>query len=127
MLIFPILPIVGTCQITQNVSNRNQHLLKCLFGFSGRQSGYFSMRHIILLLLNRCVCVFNSLSFPSGFSVNIFLYRFLFLFIGSEVGFLSFLHCKLLFISQAGQYPKGSDSLCLHAILAFIRLMTSLG
>jgi len=38
-----------------------------------------------------------------------------------------FLRCKLPFISQAAQCPKGSDSFCLQAALAFIRLMTSLG
>jgi hypothetical protein len=40
-----------------------------------------TIRHIVLLLLNRCLCVFNSLSCPSGFSLNIILNLFLFLFI----------------------------------------------
>jgi len=31
ILIFPILPIVGTCKITQIISNGVQHLLKCCF------------------------------------------------------------------------------------------------
>jgi hypothetical protein len=81
ILVFPILPIVGTCKITQTVSDSNQHLLKHLFRLSGCQSCDFSIRHIVLLLLNRCLCVFNSLSCPSGFSLNIILNLFLFLFI----------------------------------------------
>jgi len=32
ILIFPIFPMVGTCKITQTVSDSNQHLLKRLFG-----------------------------------------------------------------------------------------------
>jgi len=43
------------------------------------------------------------------------------------VRFSLFLCRKLLFGSQAAQFPKGSDSVCLQAALAFIRLMTSLG
>ena len=39
---------------------------------------------------------------------------------------MSFLCRKLLFGSQAAQCPQGSDSFCLQATLAFIRLMTSL-
>jgi hypothetical protein len=81
IFLFPILPIIGTCKITQTVSDSNQHFLKRLFGLSGRQSRYFSMRHIVLLLLNRCFCVFNSLSCPSGFSLHIILNPFLFLLI----------------------------------------------
>jgi hypothetical protein len=81
ILVFPILSIVGTCKMTQTVSDSNQHLLKRLFALSGRQSRDFSMRHIILLLINRCLCVFNSVSCPSGFSLNIILNPFLFLFI----------------------------------------------
>ena len=81
ILIFPILPIVGTCKITQTGSYSNQCLFKRLFGLSGRQSRDFSMRHIVLLLLNRCLCVFNSVSSPSGFSLNIILNPFLFPFI----------------------------------------------
>jgi len=78
---FPILPIVGTCKITQTVSDSNEHLLKRLFGLSGRQSRYFSLRRNILLLLNRGLCVFNSLSCPSGLSLHIILNPFLYLFI----------------------------------------------
>jgi len=68
ILIFPILPIIGTCKITQIVYDSSHHLLKSVFGLSGRQSCDFSMHHIVLLLLNRCLCVFNSLYCPSGLS-----------------------------------------------------------
>jgi len=85
------------------------------------------MLHIFVLLLNRCLCIFNSLPCPSGFSLNIILNRMVFLFIAQEVRFSSFRHHKLLFGSQAMQCPKRSDSLCLPAALAFIRLMPWLG
>jgi len=81
IFLFPILPIVGTCKITQTVSDSNQHLLKRLFWLSGRQSRYFSMRHIVLLLLNCGLCIFNSLSCPSSLSLHIILNPLLFLFI----------------------------------------------
>ena len=81
ILIFPSFPIVGTCKITQIISESNQHLLKCLFGLSGRQSRKFSVRHIVLLILNSCLCVFNSLPCPSGLSFYKILNPFLFLFI----------------------------------------------
>jgi hypothetical protein len=127
ILIFPILPIIGSCNITQTVSDSSQHLLKRLVRLSGHQSRDFSMPPIALFLSNRCLCVFNSLSCPSGLSLNIILNPFLFLFIAYAVRFSSFLRRKLPFGSQAAQYPKGSDSLCLQAALAFIRLITSLG
>jgi hypothetical protein len=127
ILIFPILPIVGTCKITHTISDSNQHLIKSLFGLSGRQSRDFSLRHIVLLLLYRCLCVFNSLSCPSSFSLNIILNPFLFLFIAEEVYFLAFFCSKLLVGSQAAQSPKGSDRLCFQAALAFSRLMSLLG
>jgi len=127
ILIFPILPIVRTCKITLTVSHSNQHLLKYPFGLSGHQSRDFSMCHIVLLLLNRCLCVFNFLSCPTGLSINLILNPFLFLFIVWEVRFWSLLRRKLLFGSLAAQCPKCSDSLCVQAALAFIRMMTSLG
>jgi len=127
ILIFSILPIVGTCKISQTVSDSNHHLLKSLFGFYAHQSRYFSMLHIFLLLLHRCLCIFNSLSCPSGFSVNIILNPVLFLFIPWEVCCSSFLRRKLLFGSYAVQCPQGSDSFSLQAALAFIRLITSVG
>jgi hypothetical protein len=55
------------------------------------------MRHIFLLLLNRCLCIFNSLSCPSCLSLNIILNPFLFFFIAEEVCFASVLCRKLLF------------------------------
>jgi len=126
ILIIPILPIVGTCKITQTVSDSNHHLLECLFRLSVRQSHIFSFPGIFLLLLNRCLCIFNLLSCPSGLSLNRILNPGFFVFIALEVRFASFLGRKLLFGSQAVHCPKGSHSLCIQAALAFIRLMTSL-
>jgi hypothetical protein len=85
------------------------------------------MHHIVLLLLNHFLCVFNSLSCPSGLSLNLIVNAFLFLFIAQEVRLSSFLHRKLPFRYQDMQCPKGSESLCIEAELALIRLMTSLG
>ena len=82
ILIFHILPIVGTCKITKNVSDSYHDLLKSVFGFSVRQSRDFSMLGIFLLLLNHCLCVFNSVYCPNGFSLNIILNPFHILFIG---------------------------------------------
>jgi len=81
ILFFPIILIVRTGKITQAVSDSSQHLLKCLFGLSGRHSRNYSTCHILLPLLNRRLCFFNSLSCPSGFPLNIILHPFLFLFI----------------------------------------------
>jgi len=127
ILIVPILPIVGTCNITESVSDSNQLLLKCYFGLSGGQSRNFSTRHIVLLLLNCCLCIFNSISCPCGFSLNIILNPLPFLFIAWEVCTSTFLRRNLLVGSQAAQFPKGSDSLCLQAALALICLRTSRG
>jgi len=85
------------------------------------------MRHVVLLLLNRCLCVFNSLSCPSGLSLNIILYPLLFLFIAEEVHFSTFFRRKLLFGSQTAQGPQDSDSLGLQVALAFILIMWWLG
>jgi len=81
MLIYPILAVIGTCNIAHTVANRNHHPIKCVFRFSGRWSRVSSCLHIVLLLPNRCLCIFNSLPCPSGFSFNIILDPFLFLFI----------------------------------------------
>jgi len=123
----PILLVIGSCKITQTVTDTNQHLLKRLFKLSGHQSPDFTMRNFVLVLLNSCLCMFNSLSYPSGFSLNIVLNPFLFFFVAYEECFSSFLHRKLLFGSHSAQCPKGSDSLCLQAAVALIRLMTSFG
>jgi len=75
ILIFP------TCNIAQTVSDSHYHLMKRFFGLSGHQCRVFRRLCSFLLLPNRCLCVFNSLSCPSGFSQNIILDLFLFLFI----------------------------------------------
>jgi len=126
-LILLFLPIVGPCKISQTVSDRNQHLLNSLLRLSGLEGRDFSMHHIVLLLLNRCLHFNNWLSWPSVFSLNIVLNPFHFDFIAWEVCFMSVLRRKFLFGSQAAQSPKGSDSLCLQATLALIHLMISLG
>jgi hypothetical protein len=81
MLIFPILLINGTCNITQTVSRSNLRFLKSLFALSGSQSLHFRMPHIVLRILNRWLCLFNSIPYPSGFSVNRILNPFVFLLI----------------------------------------------
>jgi len=121
--IFPILLIVGTCKITQTVSNSNHHLRKCFFVLSGHQSLVVRSPRIILLLLNYWLWVFNWLSCHSSFSIHTILDPLLFLFCDSTVHLSSFLHHELLFGSQAAQFPKGSNSFCFQAPLALIRLM----
>ena len=116
-----------TCKITQTVSDSNHHLLKRLFGFSVHQSGVFSFPCIILHLLNHSHFVLNSLSCPSGLSLNIILNRFYFLFSPSEVRVSCFNDHNLLFGLRAAECSKGSESPCSQAAIAFICLMTPLG
>jgi hypothetical protein len=85
------------------------------------------MTHIFLRLLNCYLCVFNSLSYPRCFSLNIIHNLFLFLFIAWEVCFSSFLCHKLLFGLEAPQCPKCSEFFCVQPAIACIRLTTSLG
>jgi len=127
ILISPILPIVRNCEITHTVSNSKHHLLKSHFRLSGHQSCDLSMIQIFLLVLNCCLCIFNSLSCPSSCSLNIILNPFAFLFIPYKMHFSSFVCCKLVFGSQVTQCLEGSNSFCLQVALALIRLMTSLG
>jgi hypothetical protein len=68
LLLVPILLIVGTSNIADPVSDTNQHRFQLFFGLSGYRSRIFSTAHIFLPLLNRCLCVLNSLSCHSGFS-----------------------------------------------------------
>jgi len=49
ILMFPILPIIGTCKIAQTVSSSHHHLLKQPFGLSGCQSHVFSCPWVFLL------------------------------------------------------------------------------
>jgi hypothetical protein len=81
----------------------------------------------LLLLPDRCICIFNTLSYPSGLALNIILIPFLILFIASEVRSFSDHGRKLLSGSAAWQCPKDSDYFCLQAAIAVIHLMTSLG
>jgi len=127
IFIFSILLIIRTCKITQTGFDSNHHLLKSLFRLPVCQSRMSSILYIFLLLLNRFLWVFNSLSCPSSFSLNKILNPFLFLFIAWEVRVSLFLGRKLLFESHAAQYPKGSDSCQNQTTLPFIHLMTSLG
>jgi hypothetical protein len=50
---------------------------------------------------------------------------FIVLFVAEQVHFSTFLHCKLLFESQAAQCSKDSDPFFLQAALAFIRFISS--
>ena len=127
ILIFLILCIVRTSKITWTVSHSHHHLLIGHLWLSVHQSGIFRFPYIILLLLNRCLCIFNSLSCPCGLSINIILDSFYLLFNADDVHFQSFLGRKCLFGSQAVQCPKYSDSLYFLAPLGFVCLMTLLG
>jgi len=77
--IFLILPLVGTCKIAHTVSDSHNHLLKHLFLLSGCHFRVFSCPCVFLLLPNRCLCIWISLSCPSSFSLNIILNPFVFL------------------------------------------------
>jgi len=123
--IFRILLIVGTCKIAQTDSHSIQHLFQCLSGLLGGQSHRFNIAHIFLPLLNRCLCVLNSLSCHRGLSLHIILYPLHFLFIAQEVRFSFLLHRELLFGLQVTQCSNGSDPFSLQPALPFIRLITS--
>jgi hypothetical protein len=125
ILLFPILSIIGHCNIAQTVSDSNYYLVKQFFVLSGRQSPVFRRHCNFLLLSNRGLCGFNSLSCPSGFPLNIIFNPFLFHFTAEKVCFSLFQCRKLLFGLQATQCPKNTDSFCLQAALAVFRLMTS--
>jgi len=99
ILIFPILPIVGTCNIAQSGSDSNHHLMNHFFELAGCQSHVFSCFPMLLLLPIRCLSVFNSLPCPSGLSRNIILDPFLFLFIAWDLRLSSF-HCRKLFFDR---------------------------
>jgi len=96
-LIFPILPMVGTCNIAQTVSDSRYHRVKHKFGLSGCQCRVFSCLRKFSLLPNLCFCGFSSLSCPSGLSLNIILDPFLFHYTVQEVCFSLFLCRKLPF------------------------------
>ena len=78
ILIFPILPITGTCNIAQTVSDSNHHAKKHFFGQSDCQSRIFSCLRIFMFLPTRCLCVFNSQPCPGGFPLTITLIHFSF-------------------------------------------------
>jgi len=79
MLIFPYHPIFETMTILETAADCNQYLLPRHFAFPGPPYRDISKGHIILHLLNRCLCVFNLLPFPSGITRitihNAFSYR----------------------------------------------------
>jgi len=107
ILIFHILLIVRTAKIAQTVSDIIQHLLRRCFGRSGCHSRVFSFPHIFLLLLNCYLCILNSPSCHSRFSLNIILDPFQFILIPWNVRFSSFLHRRHLSGWQADQCCKG--------------------
>jgi len=94
ILIFPILAVVRTCKIAGNISDGIQDLLTCCFRVSGCHTHRCSISNIFLLLLNRCLCVFNPLSCHSGLSIHTILDPFLCPFIAHTVHFFSFLHLE---------------------------------
>jgi len=125
ILVFPILPIVGTCKIAQTLSNGNEHLLKCSFILGGCQSRVFSISHFLLLLFNCCLCVFNSVSCHSSHPFHIVVNQFLLLFIPYTACFGLSPCRRLLLGSQAAQRPKNPDPSCFQATLQFYGLMMS--
>lgn len=102
---FSILLILWTCKIAQTVSDSNYNQVQQCFRLSGSQSRIFSNSHILLLLPNHCLGIFNLLSYYPGFSFNIILDPFLFLCIVKKVCFLRFICPKHLFGSQAAHRP----------------------
>jgi len=103
IFVFPILPIFRTCTITQTISNGIQNLLLCCFRLCGCQSRHFSIYHIFLLLLNCCLCVFNSLSYHKGLSIHIISNPCPLICVAQTVSFSSFPHCKQLWLSKSMQ------------------------
>jgi hypothetical protein len=86
--------------------------VECFFVHSGRHSCVFSHLCIFLLLPNCSLCIFHSVSCPSGLSLNIILNTFLVLGISQDVQFSLCFGRKLLFGSQAAPFPKGSYTFC---------------
>jgi len=102
ILILPTLPIIGTCKIAPTISNGVQHLLECCLQVSCCQSRFFNISHIVLLLLNCCLCVCNSHSCHSGISIHIILNSFHLCFIPWTVCFWMFPCRKLCYAPRAG-------------------------
>ena len=100
VLIIPVLFLVRTCKIAQTMSDSIQHLMTSRFWLSGCQSHISSISDIFLLVLNRSICVFNSLSCHGGFSLHLIIEPLLIFFIAQKVRFWSFLRRKLLVGSQ---------------------------
>jgi hypothetical protein len=127
MLVFPIHPIIATPKASQTVSDSNHPLLKSLFGLAVCQSCGFSLLLIVLLLLNCCLRIFDSLSCPTIFFLNLFLKPFCFQFMIREVCFVSFPSRNFCLELQPAQYPKASHAFCFTAALAIGGLMMSAG
>jgi len=123
ILLLPIQPIIGTCKIAQTLYDAVNISSNVVFRLWGCQSCLFSISHIFQLLLNCCLCIFNSFSCHSGFTIHIILDPFLLLFIAHQAGFLSLPRCKLLIGLQAVHCLKASDPFCFQAALAVICLM----
>jgi len=80
-----------------------------------------------MLLLNGFLCVINSLSCPSGPSIDIILDLFCSLFFALKVRVLSLFHGQLRLGSLVAQCSYVADLFCFRADLAFNRLTTSCG
>jgi len=85
ILIFPFLLPARTSKIMQTELSSIQHLFDYLFRLSGCPCNHFSISHIFLLLLNRCLCVLKSLSCHSGPPFHIILDPFALLFIAKTI------------------------------------------
>jgi len=125
-LMISVLMLVGSSKIAQTVPDTSQHLFKWFFWLSGCQFWMFRISDILLLLLNRCLCVFSWLCCHSGLSLHIMIDPLLFLFVAQGVCFYTVLSPKLLFGSQAVQCSTSSNAVYFQAVLALICLVTSL-
>jgi len=125
VVVVPIILIVGSCKMAQTVSHSIKRLLQCSFGLPGCQSPLFSNSHILLLMLDHYLSIFNSLSCHGGFSVQRIIDEFPLIIVVWNMQFLSFLRHKMHFRSYDAQCSKGSDPLRFQAALASIFLMTS--
>jgi len=109
-LIFPILPMVGTCMIAKTIPHGAQQLLKWCWRLYGCQSCVFSIFQFFQLLLHCCLCGFNSLAYLTGLSFHMIFNPFLRLLVAWKQCFLWFSHRKLIFESQGLQLSESWDT-----------------
>ena len=106
---------MGSCKITQTVSDSNHPVLNRHLGLSIHHSGIFSFPCIIWHLLYLWLCIVNLLYCPGGLSVDIILNLSFFHFIPCEETVWSFLSHKIHFRSLVAQWVNGLDTLYIDA------------